>query len=190
MRRVGILGGTFDPPHQAHLIMADFVLEGMVLDEIWFLPSHIPPHKKQANVSANDRLAMVKKAIADHPKFQVCDIELARKGTSYTVDTMVELKDNYPEHRFYFIIGGDMVEHLPKWNNIDKLSQLVEFIGVMRPGFKGKTELPVHYVDIPLVEISSSNIRKRIHEKKTVRYLMPDSVYHYIKEQYLYEDDA
>ncbi|MGP4074475.1 nicotinate-nucleotide adenylyltransferase [Halobacillus sp. K22] len=190
MKRIGILGGTFDPPHQGHLIMAEFACSEMELDEVWFLPSHIPPHKQEAAVSAESRLSMVEKAVENNPRFKVCNAELTRKGTSYTVDTMKYLIDQYENHTFYFIIGGDMVEHLPKWNRIDELNSLVEFVGIKRPGYDWNPQMPVHQVEIPLIDISSSHIRRRLSSLKSVRYLVPESVNLYIKEHQLYADDS
>ncbi|MCA1009749.1 nicotinate-nucleotide adenylyltransferase [Halobacillus halophilus] len=189
MKRIGILGGTFDPPHQGHLIMAEFTRSEMDLDEVWFLPSHIPPHKQKAAVSAEARLSMVEKAVEDNPHFKVCNAELTRKGTSYTVDTMKYLMEQFKDHTFFFIIGGDMVEHLPKWNRIDELNSIVEFVGIKRPGYDWNPPMPVHKVEIPLMDISSSNIRRRLSSLKSVRYLVPESVNLYIKEHQLYADD-
>ena len=190
MKRIGILGGTFDPPHFGHLLMAELVYEEMGLDEIWFLPSHIPPHKQKATVSSRDRLAMVEQAIKGNSHFHLCGIEMTREGPSYTVDTMTELKNEFPGDQFYFIIGGDMVEHLPKWNRIEELTEIVEFIGVKRPGYTWSPTIPVHQVEVPLVGISSSIIRRRTAMKQSVRYMVPDSVDHYIKEHRLYELDS
>ncbi|ARI76994.1 nicotinate-nucleotide adenylyltransferase [Halobacillus mangrovi] len=186
MKRIGILGGTFDPPHHGHLIMAEYARNDLDLDEVWFIPSHVPPHKQGAKVAGEDRLRMVQKAVESNPYFQASDVELTRKGTSYTVDTMKYLKDQFPENEFYFIIGGDMVEHLPQWHKIDELQNLVQFVGVKRSGYRWNPEIPVHFVEIPLIEISSSNIRERLFSGNSVRYLVPDSVYHFIKEHKLY----
>ncbi|MGP4061639.1 nicotinate-nucleotide adenylyltransferase [Halobacillus sp. H74] len=190
MNRVGILGGTFDPPHQGHLIMAEYALEEMDLDEVWFMPSFIPPHKQESATDANARLKMVELATKDHPEFRVCDVELMRKGTSYTVDTMTYLKQQYPELAFYFIIGGDMVEHLSKWNRVDELQQMVEFIGVVRPGYEWSDEIPVHFIDIPSIDISSTVVRERVTSGKSARYLIPDAVDSYIKEHHLYGNNS
>lgn len=190
MKRIGILGGTFDPPHLGHLIMAERAYEGMNLDEVWFLPSHIPPHKQKAALSSEERLALVKQAIAGNSHFSVSDVELTRKGTSYTVDTMNLLTEEYPSHQFFFIIGGDMVEHLPKWHRIEDLKKLVHFIGMRRPGYTWNPQEAVHEVEIPLIDISSSTIREKLATKQSVRYLVPESVHDFIKEHRLYEDDS
>ncbi|QHT47226.1 nicotinate-nucleotide adenylyltransferase [Bacillus sp. SB49] len=190
MKRIGILGGTFDPPHLGHLTMAEYVYEEMGLDEVWFMPSYIPPHKEEASTDADKRVAMVERAISGHPDFRVCDIERKREGTSYTVDTMRDLKRLYPEVIFYFIIGGDMVEHLPKWNRIEELVDIVQFVGVNRPGYERSHEIPVEFVDIPSVDISSTVIRERVAAGKSIRYIVPESVTQYMKEYGLYETDS
>ncbi|MBH0229943.1 nicotinate-nucleotide adenylyltransferase [Halobacillus yeomjeoni] len=186
MKRIGILGGTFDPPHQGHLVMAEFVRDQMVLDEVWFIPSHDPPHKEGAVVPSEARLEMVEIAVANNPFFKVCDIELKRKGTSYTIDTIKELNDLYADDEFYFIIGGDMVEHLPKWHRIEELKRIVKFVGVKRPGYEWKPEIPVESVEIPLLDISSTYIRSKVGRNESVRYLVPDLVNDFIKERGLY----
>lgn len=187
-RRVGILGGTFNPPHIGHLIIANEVLCALDLDEVRFMPNHEPPHKQKAgNVTAEDRLAMVSLAIADHPKFTIEDIELLRKGKSYTYDTMVLLKEREPDTEFYFIIGGDMIEFLPHWYRIEELCKMVHFVGVKRPNYCVDTPYPVQMVDVPEIQLSSSLIRKKIAEHQTVKYLLPDRVISYIKENRLYE---
>src|SRR5699024_3722169 len=121
MRRIGILGGTFDPPHIGHLIIAEEVRAAQNLDEVWFIPSYEPPHKHRAFVDSADRVEMVKRAIAGNPYFSINTIEVNRLGKSYTFDTMKLLKEENPDASFYFIIGADMVEYLPHWKYIDKL---------------------------------------------------------------------
>ncbi len=187
MKRIGILGGTFDPPHLGHLMIANEVLDTQSLDEIWFMPNQEPPHKKKLNVIRdNDRLKLLELAISDHPHFKVEPIELERKGPSYTFDTMKLLKELHPNHQFYFIIGADMIEYLAKWRNIDQLIEIVQFIGVQRPLYGTESSYPFLYVDVPEIGVSSSLIRSRIREGKTIRYLVPESVRKYIEENELY----
>ncbi|WP_040207907.1 nicotinate-nucleotide adenylyltransferase [Neobacillus jeddahensis] len=187
MKKVGILGGTFDPPHYGHLLIANEVLSALQLDEIWFMPNHEPPHKKkQESVMDEDRLQMLKLAIAGNPDFVIQPIELERIGPSYTADTMKILNHDYPDHQFFFIIGADMIEYLPKWHKIDELVQHVQFVGVERPSYSRQTDFPVLYVDVPAIDISSSMIRDRVRFGKTVRYLLPDPVIDYIEEKHLY----
>ncbi|KAB2338627.1 nicotinate-nucleotide adenylyltransferase [Cytobacillus depressus] len=188
MRKVGILGGTFDPPHLGHLVIANEVFHDFNLDEIWFMPNQEPPHKKKTSATRDaDRVNLLKLAINGHPNFKIEYIELQRSGPSYTYETMKILKEMHHDKQFYFIIGADMIEYLPKWKNIDQLVEMVQFIGVNRPSYRNESNYPILYANVPNMEISSSLIRNRIQEKKTIRFLVPDSVRNYIKEKNLYE---
>lgn len=187
MRKVGILGGTFDPIHLGHLIVADQVMDRLNLDEIRFMPNYYPPHKEMtSNSTLEDRLTMLELALQKEERFRIEKIELMREGKSYTYDTMVLLKEREPETDFYFIIGGDMVDFLPQWYKIDQLVKLVRFIGVNRPHTEGKSSYPIQYIEIPSVDISSSLIREKLRKGESVNYLLPDSVIQYIKEHQLY----
>ncbi|WP_110926946.1 nicotinate-nucleotide adenylyltransferase [Bacillus massiliglaciei] len=188
MRKIGILGGTFNPPHIGHLIIANEVLDALSLDEVRFMPNHTPPHKeKTGDVSDLDRLTMLEQALDGHPSFFIEDIELERKGTSYTYDTIKLLMERESDVEYYFIIGADMIEYLPKWHRIEELAELIQFVGVKRPGYKDETEYPIIMVDVPQMFISSSMIRRKLRTGKTVKYLIPDPVVRYIKENDLYE---
>ncbi|MDP4083438.1 MAG: nicotinate-nucleotide adenylyltransferase [Bacillota bacterium] len=187
MKKVGILGGTFDPPHHGHLLIANEVLSTLLLDEIWFMPNGDPPHKKKSELVKNkDRLRMLELALEGNGQFKIEPIEFERQGPSFTIDTMRMLKSIYQDYQFYFIIGADMVEYLPKWHGIDELIEVVKFVGVKRPSYSHQTNYPVQYIDVPAMEVSSSLIRKRLKEGKSVRYLMPDSVIEYIRGGGLY----
>lgn len=187
MGKVGILGGTFDPPHIGHLIMAEEVRVALQLDEIWFIPSYEPPHKQKAHSSRNDRLYMLEKSIQDNEYFHINSIELKRKGKSYTIDTVKALNKQYPNDKFYFIIGADMVEYLPNWKNIDELMGLITFVGVTRPGYKLKTSYPVKMIDIPMIHLSSTEIRDRVANGKSIKYLVQHPVEQFIEGKGLYE---
>ncbi|WP_094093664.1 nicotinate-nucleotide adenylyltransferase [Paenibacillus physcomitrellae] len=183
-KKVGIMGGAFDPIHTGHLLAAEAARDQYELEEVWFMPSHQPPHKAKAGVSGEQRLEMVKAAIQSNPAFQPLDIELRRGGISYTVDTMKQLLAEHPAYEFYFIIGADMVNYLPKWEGIDELVQMITFIGLQRPGSMLELDsLPefiqdgVVLAEMPLVDISSSLIRSRLRQGKSIRYLVPDAVY-------------
>jgi nicotinate-nucleotide adenylyltransferase len=187
MRKIGIFGGTFDPPHFGHLLMANEVCFRLNLDEIWFMPNQLPPHKlKTSNTTNENRSQMLLNAINNQPQFKVETIEFSRSGPSYTIDTIMVLKDQYPEDQFYFIIGADMIEYLPKWHRIDELIHLVQFVGVKRPGYSEITNYPIIYVEAPLIDISSKMIRNRIQNNEPIRYLLPEAVRDYIKEKQLY----
>lgn len=188
MKKIGILGGTFDPPHLGHLIIAEEVRISLGLEEIWFIPSNEPPHKAKATINANNRITMLELATKSNPLFKVKPIELERKGKSYTIDTMKLLVKKHPDTEFYFIIGADMVEYLPHWHKIDELVHLVTFVGVMRPGYQLKSSYPIITVNIPAINISSTMLRERLQNKQSVRYLIPANVYTYIKEKEIYED--
>lgn len=185
MKKIGILGGTFDPPHIGHMIIANEVYDALQLDEVWFIPTNEPPHKEKANSTAQDRLNMLNIITKQDAHFYVHDIELKRSGKSYTVDTMKELKASH-NAEFYFIIGADNIAYLPHWHDIDILVELVQFVGVQRTSFAVETPYPVKMVDVPLIDVSSSFIRQRIKEGKTVRYWLHDDVYAYVKEHHLY----
>lgn len=188
MKKIGILGGTFDPPHNGHLLIANEVLNALQLEEIWFMPNHEPPHKKRSNsVSDEDRVQMLELAISGNNSFKIEKIELERNGPSYTIDTMKILTEIHTGYSFYFIIGADMVEYLPKWNRIEELINLVQFVGVQRPGYEVATDYPILYVDVPQMEVSSSDIRARIQTGKPIKYLLPESVISYMMGGRLYE---
>ncbi|WP_407269508.1 nicotinate-nucleotide adenylyltransferase [Radiobacillus sp. PE A8.2] len=186
MQKVGLLGGTFDPPHYGHLMIAEEVLEALDLDEVWFIPSNEPPHKEKSDTKVEYRVEMLQAAIEDNTNFKVNQIELKRSGKSYTVDTIKLLREQYPEITFYFIIGADMVEYLPNWYKIDELSKLVQFVGVKRSDYQLKSNYPVVQVNIPGVDISSTLIRERLSEGKSIRYFLPESVIDVIKEHQIY----
>lgn len=191
--KVGIFGGTFDPIHFGHLLLAEQAREAASLHEIWFIPAGEPPHKQGKPLTpAEERKKMVELAVEGHPQFKVNPIELMRSGPSYTVDTIMELKKQNPHVEFFLLVGADMVKNLPKWYKIKEIIQNVQVIGLGRPGFDHDA-LP-EYIEERLMwipdavetNISSSIIRERLMLNRSVRYLVPDSVYKYIKEQGLY----
>lgn len=188
MKKIGILGGTFDPPHMGHLIIAETVRTTLNLDEVWFIPTNEPPHKNYASSTGQDRLKMIKLAIEDNEYFRVNDIEMKRLGKSFTFDTMNILMNEYKNEEFFFIIGADMVEYLPNWSRIDELVHLVKFVGVQREGYELNSPYPIIKVDIPLIDISSTLIRTKLCADVSVKYLIPESVDAYIKENQLYEN--
>lgn len=193
MRKIGIMGGAFDPIHVGHLLVAEAARDQFGLEEVWFMPSHLPPHKREAGVSGQQRLEMVSVAIAGNPYFKPLDIELVRGGISYTIDTMKELQQLHPDIHFHFIIGADMINYLPKWEGIEELVNMVKFIGLQRPGSMLELDsLPqfiedaVVLAEMPLVDISSSLIRRRAAKGQSVRYMVPESVYEYMIRSGIY----
>ncbi|KRM21122.1 nicotinate-nucleotide adenylyltransferase [Latilactobacillus graminis] len=187
--QVGIMGGTFNPPHIGHLVMAEQVRSQLGLDKVLFMPDANPPHvDEKKTLPAKHRVAMVERAIANNPHFELDLMEIERGGVSYTYDTIVTLKQQHPEIDYYFIIGGDMVDYLPTWHRIDDLVKLVQFVGVKRTGYKQQTPYPVLWVDAPVIDISSTQIRNKLQQGCSVRYLVPDLVFEYIQKEGLYHE--
>ncbi|QFF99503.1 nicotinate-nucleotide adenylyltransferase [Psychrobacillus glaciei] len=187
-KKVGILGGTFNPPHIGHLIIANEVLSALNLDELRFMPNATPPHKKKdERVSEVERLKMVQLAIKDVPKMAVETIEMDRGGTSYTFDTMELLQAREPSTTFFFIIGGDQVEYLSNWYRVNELVEKVQIVGVPRPNTSIETAYPIIKLAIPQIELSSTLIRNRLENGKTTKFLIPELVRDFIQKEKLYE---
>lgn len=190
-KRIGILGGTFNPPHLGHLLMAEQVGNQLELDEVWFMPTAKPPHAPgKTTIASQHRVQMIQLAIENNPLFKVQPYEIHRGGVNYTVDTMKHFVETYPESDFYFIIGSDSANDLSTWKQIDELVQLVQFVGVRRPGeFPYQGQYPILWVDSPLIELSSTEIRLRVYLEQSIRYQVPSKVAAYIQEHRLYEID-
>lgn len=201
MKKYGIFGGSFDPIHYGHLMICEYIKEEMGLDKVIFIPTGNPPHK-DLGVSAEDRYEMVRIAISPNPDFEISDIETTRVNLSYTVDTIRELKKIYKEEKLYFLIGLDSLFQLKTWKKIGDLSQEIEFVVALRPGYIDKEEInneidflrenfgtKINLIKTPLYEISSTDLRDRIHEGKSLRYLIPKKVLDYIEESGFYKGD-
>jgi len=187
MKKIGILGGTFNPPHIGHLIVANEVKQSLGLDEVRLMPTAVPPHKTApGDAAAEQRLQMVELAVMAVNDLTVSAFEVERGGISYTFDTIQQFAEIEPESVFYFIIGGDMIDLLPKWHRIEELVTLVNFVGVGRQGTIGITDFPIIMVDIPQIELSSTLIRQRISENGTVQLLIPPVVEDFIRKEGLY----
>lgn len=190
MKRVGLLGGTFNPIHIGHLAMAQIAAEKLRLDEVIFVPSNIPPHKTVRRLaSAKSRYEMARLAVKKYPNFEVSDCEISRKGRSYTIDTVKYFQGILPKGtKLFFIIGEDALAGLGKWKDSAKLRKLVSFIVVNRPGYQGRMAIKgkFHFVNMPDIDIASSFLRKRITEGKSIKYFVSDKVYRYIKRHHLY----
>ncbi|TWH59888.1 nicotinate-nucleotide adenylyltransferase [Desulfitobacterium sp. LBE] len=198
-KRIGIMGGTFDPLHYGHLVAAEMAHHEFALEKVIFIPTGNPPHKVGRRVtSPGDRYEMVKRAVQDNSFFEVSDLEIQRKGYSYTVDTLKELHELYPQHELYFITGADAFREIFTWREVQSVLSLSHFIGASRPGFDPhefleelKRDYPeflphMHLFDVPALAISSTDIRSRVKEGKPIRYLLPESVRLYIEEADLY----
>lgn len=186
-RKIGIYGGSFNPPHIAHLTCAQWAVEQLELDLLLFMPSGIPPHKNnKQTISGKYRKDMVELAISDNDKFTMESIEVDTNEKQYTFDTIQKLKAKYPNDQLYFIVGGDMVDYLHTWYRIDELVKLVQFVGMNRPNSTMKTDYPVLLIDSPMLDVSSSLIRERVKTGKSIKYLVNDDVIAYIEREKLY----
>ncbi|BBD23148.1 nicotinate-nucleotide adenylyltransferase [Streptococcus constellatus] len=188
-KQVGILGGNFNPVHNAHLVVADQVRQQLCLDQVLLMPEYEPPHvDKKTTIDEKHRLKMLELAIEGIKGLGIETIELERKGISYTYDTMKLLTEKHPDTDYYFIIGADMVDYLPKWYRIDELVDLVQFVGVQRPRYKAGTSYPVIWVDVPLMDISSNMVRDFLAQGRTPNFLLPKLVLNYIEKEGLYNN--
>ncbi|MDF2646866.1 MAG: nicotinate (nicotinamide) nucleotide adenylyltransferase [Paenibacillus sp.] len=192
---VGIMGGTFDPIHTGHLIAAERARVEADLAEVWLMPANVPPHKPNApKATTKQRWEMVCLAAEGNPFFRPMDIEISKGGVSYSIDTIELLSKEYPGTEFAYIIGADMVQYLPQWHRIDDIVRHIRFIGLARPGYElDMSHIPMNIrnrvtiVPMPLIEISSTAIRKERQRNGSVRYLVPDSVNSYMEVNRLYE---
>jgi nicotinate-nucleotide adenylyltransferase len=197
--KIGIMGGTFNPIHNAHLIIAQLAAEQYKLDRVWFMTSGNPPHKTGHTMpDARVRHAMTELAIQHNGIFEACDYEVSRKEYSYTAHTFETFKNLYPEHEFYFIVGADSLCMLHSWYKPQTIAKLCTFLVFPRIGYnlesaaekvREKFSAKVYLVDAPVMEISSSMIRSRITEKKCVKYFIPDAVLKYIEDNNLYKSN-
>ena len=188
-KQIGILGGNFNPVHNAHLVVADQVRQQLCLDKVLLMPEYEPPHlDKKETIDEKHRLKMLELAIEGVEGLDIETIELERKGISYTYDTMKLLIEKNPDVDYYFIIGADMVDYLPKWYKIDELIKMVQFVGVQRPKYKAGTSYPVIWVDVPMMDISSSLIRHHFETGCRPNFLTPPAVIDYIEKEGLYRD--
>ena len=197
-RRLGILGGTFDPIHMGHLITAEIVRVSAALDEIIFIPAARPPHKEnKGEAPAEDRLLMVQCAVEGNPAFSVSDIELRREGPSYTVDTIAALSEQLGDAELFFITGADAMNDLYRWHDPVRLLHSCTFIVAARQGveldesrlaeqFSPEQRSRIRIVPTPHLEISSTVIRARVRAGRSIRYLVPRAVELYIEERGLY----
>lgn len=186
---VGIFGGTFDPPHLGHLVAAQDACVTLSLDKFLFVPAAQPPHKVQARVSsAAVRLEMVRAAIADNPRFAVSTIELDRAGPSYTVDTLRQLRTDFPQATLFLLIGVDQVKEFSTWREPDEVARLADIAMLTRGGEELSAQAGFVRKSVPVtrLDISSTLIRTRIAKHQPVRYLVPSAVHEIIRREGLY----
>ena len=199
--RIGIFGGSFDPVHQGHLILAENCREQAALDLVLFIPSAVGPHKTDgANSTDRQRCEMIELAIAGHESFRLSKLEIERGGISYTVDTLTELRQQHPEDELFLLLGDDSLERFDTWHEPQRICELSIPVVANRPG-SGEIDLSVlekhasteRYrqicevtVDSPMIEISSTDIRSRVSEEKSIRFLMPRGVERYIASHSVY----
>lgn len=195
-RRIGVMGGTFDPVHHGHLSAANEVAALYDLDEVVFVPTGQPWQKTQRQVSpAEDRYLMTVVATASNPLFTVSRIDIDRPGPTYTVDTLQDLRKTYAEDELFFITGADALAQILDWRNAEDMFAMAHFVGVSRPGF-GPVDLDrfpdgaVTVVEVPALAISSSDCRERVGRGHPVWYLVPDGVVQYINKRHLYRSAA
>jgi nicotinate-nucleotide adenylyltransferase len=196
--RLGIFGGTFDPIHVGHLILAEQYRESCVLDRVWFMVAGEPPHKRGEPTAVAHRLEMARIAVAGHQSFAVSEIEAIRPGPHYSVETLESVHRERPEDELYFLIGADSLNDLPGWREPGRIAQLATIVVVNRPGIEeadpqalptlGSAARPMLSVTIPPIGIASTDLRRRVKEGKSIRYMVPRGVEAYIEAQQLYRE--
>ncbi|NND73255.1 MAG: nicotinate (nicotinamide) nucleotide adenylyltransferase [Rhodothermales bacterium] len=188
---MAVFGGSFNPPHLGHLIIAEHVRVHCQIDRVVWIPGYIPPHKKDRELaSATHRLAMVELVVADNPAFVVSDMEIARRGVSYTVDTLEALAADEPEAELFLIIGGDSFAAFDAWHKPERIKELATLIVYDRKDNDYQRPIAgegrVLFVDGPVIEISSTMVRSAIQSGRSVRYLVPNTVKAYMEKNGLY----
>ena len=198
--RLGIFGGTFDPVHYGHLLVAEQCLEQCRLDQVWFVPAGIPPHKLERTIAPGKaRAEMLELAIAGHDRFRVDRRELERTDPCYTVETLAALSAEDPSREPYFILGADSLADFPTWREPRRILELAQLavanrggaalpdLGPLRPVLGAALESRLQFVTIPGIDISSSDIRRRVYDGKSIRYMTPRAVECYIEAHGLYK---
>lgn len=196
--RIGFFGGTFDPIHQGHLILASYAASGANLDRILFAPAADPPHKDQRVSPISDRIEMLLRAIDPDPRFEMTTVDLDRTGPHYSADTLAILAREYPSADLFFLMGSDSYRDLPKWHQPLRIFEHANVLVGLRPKshydeqelarLLPPTRTQTEFVDIPLIEISSTEVRSRVSQRLPIDYLVPRSVQTYIENSGLYLD--
>ena len=199
--RLGILGGSFDPVHYAHLLMAEICREASQLDQVWFLPAAVAPHKQNRQVSEpHHRVEMLELAIGGHASFRVSDLELKRGGVSYTVETLRQIQDQQPGDNLFFIMGADSLSDFTTWRQPEEICELATPLVVARPdwptpdyqalagvvGSERAEQIRRSAVTMPLMQLSSTDIRQLTRQQQSIRFRLPRAVEKYIEANRLY----
>ena len=200
-KKIGIMGGTFNPIHFGHLLLAETAFHQFNLDEILIMPTKNPYYKKISNsVTEEDRVAMVELAIEDNVHFQLSKEELNREGTTYTVETLSHLTVKHPGYEYYFIMGADSLYHIESWKDPEKILEMATIVVAGRAGtgtslssqieyIENKYDATIYRLNSPVLEISSNDIRRRVRDGVSIRYLLPSKVVDYIYGHNLYQPD-
>lgn len=189
---VGIFGGTFNPPHMGHLIVAERVRADLRLSRIVFVPSFISPHKQDREIaSGEERLMMLRLATGGDPRYEISDLEIKRGGVSYTVETLAEMARSLPGDELFFLLGMDNLLEFDTWKDPQRIMELATIVVMTRPGFARPERPPIEglnlmYCDVPEIAISSTEIRHRVSGGDSIRFLVPEVVEEYIRGRGLY----
>ncbi|AKE39700.1 nicotinate-nucleotide adenylyltransferase [Corynebacterium camporealensis] len=197
-QRIGIMGGTFDPIHNGHLVAASEVAHRFDLETVVFVPTGQPWHKEGKQVTeAEHRYLMTVVATASNPRFTVSRVDIDRQGPTYTIDTLRDIRNFYPDAELYFITGADSVASIMSWNSWEEMLEMAKFVGVTRPGYVLSTDMlpeeaqkEIELIEIPAMAISSTDCRARANAGEPVWYLVPDGVVQYIAKNNLYQPDS
>lgn len=197
---IGLMGGTFDPIHHGHLVTAEEARCQFGMEKVVFIPAGIPPHKVRRDISPSQhRYEMTKLAVATNPYFTVSDLEINREGASYTIDTVLAMKEKYQEQELFFITGADAVLEILTWRNVVGLLEMCTFLAATRPGFKleslgsklahlSREHLTkIKTLEVPALAISSTEIRRRVQQGRPIKYQLPEAVESYIYQNALYQ---
>jgi nicotinate-nucleotide adenylyltransferase len=198
--RIGIFGGAFNPIHNGHLLLAEQAREQCELDEVWFVPTRIPPHKTADNLSSGpNRLEMIRLATAGMPAFKASSIELERNEVSWTIDTLTRLKEKQPADELFFLIGADSLRDLPTWKEPENIASLATIVAVNRGPigddfYEALKSLPesiqsrIRLITIPGIDLSSTDIRQRVQARQSIRFQVPRPIEQYILEHGLFAE--
>lgn len=192
-RRIGVMGGTFDPIHNGHLVAASEVAAELALDEVIFVPTG-RPWQKVPHASAEHRYLMAVIATAANPRFLVSRVDIDRPGETFTLDTLRDVRHQYPDDELFFITGADAISNIATWRNVDELWQIARFVAVTRPGHPSvispSVAKHVSLMEVPALAISSTDCRDRVSREKPIWYLVPDGVVQYIAKHNLYRSTS